>query len=125
MDRESGSNELDRFKSASQELARNLGDRALSGVSDKVGGLTERLSSVGEGSPSGKALKEGAKQKPEGGSVLVGGVKGAVSGVKDKVVDAVTGGGGGKSDKGDATSSTNIVESIDVGVPVRVAYNQW
>ncbi len=51
----------------------------------------------------------------------MGGLKGAVSGIKDKI----TGGGGGDSKGGKATKSTNIVESIDVGVPLRVAYNQW
>ena len=51
----------------------------------------------------------------------MGGLKGAVSGVKDKI----TGGGGKDSGGGKATDSTNIVESIDVGVPLRVAYNQW
>jgi uncharacterized membrane protein len=121
----SRASELDNLKDASQELARTLGDRALNSLNDRVGGLTDRLSAIGDGSPSGKALVEGAKKKAGGGSGLLGGVKGAVSGLKDQVVDKVTGGGGGKSDGGDATSSTNIIESIDVGVPVSVAYNQW
>jgi len=121
----SRASELDNLKDASTELARTLGDRALNSLNDRVGGLTDRLSAIGDGSPSGKALVEGAKKKAGGGSGLLGGVKGAVSGLKDQVVDKVTGGGGGKSDGGDATSSTNIIESIDVGVPVSVAYNQW
>ena len=46
----------------------------------------------------------------------MGGLKGAASGIKDKI----TGGGGGKGGGGSkATKSTNIVESIDVGVPLR------
>jgi len=123
-DRGSKSSELDLLKEASQDFARTVGDRAMSKVSDGVSGLTDRLTDMAS-SPSGKALAKGAKAKAEGGSGLMGGVKGAVSGVKDKVVDTVTGGGGGKSKGGDATSSTNIIESIDVGVPVSVAYNQW
>jgi len=126
MANQSRTSELDRLKDASQGLARTLGDRALDSLNDRVSGLTDRLTSVADGSPGGKALLEGAKKSAEGGSGLLGGVKGAVSGVKDKVVDTVTGGGGGGKGKGgDATSSTNIIESIDVGVPVSVAYNQW
>jgi len=117
--------ELDGLKGAGQELARTLGDRALSGLNDRVGGLTDRLTGIADGSPSGKALVGGAKNKAEGGSGLLGGLKGAASGIKDKVVDTVTGGGGGKGNGGDATSSTNLIESIDVGVPLSVAYNQW
>ena len=52
---------------------------------------------------------------------MLGGLKGAASGIKDKI----TGGGGGKGGGGKATKSTNIIETIDVGVPVTVAYNQW
>jgi uncharacterized membrane protein len=124
MDDRGKSSELDLLKEAGQQLAHTVGDRALSKVSDSLGGLTDRLTDVASG-PSGKALAEGAKAKAEGGSGVLGGLKGAASGVKDKVVDKVTGGGGGKSKGGDATSSTNIIESIDVGVPLSVAYNQW
>ena len=54
----------------------------------------------------------------------------AGQGVKDKAKGAfetLTGGGGsgGGSGGGGGNKATNIVEDIDVGVPVRVAYNQW
>jgi hypothetical protein len=57
----------------------------------------------------------------KGESPVKGALKGAVSGVKDKVT------GGGKGGKGSpkATKAINIIEEIDVGVPVTVAYNQW
>ncbi|WP_036566052.1 SRPBCC family protein [Nocardioides halotolerans] len=116
---------MDALKDASQQLLGTLGDRALSEAHDRIGGLTDKLGGIAGGGPAGQALAKGAKAKAEGGSGLLGGVKGAVSGVKDKVVDTVTGGGGGKGKGGDATSSTNIIESIDVGVPLSVAYNQW
>jgi uncharacterized membrane protein len=57
----------------------------------------------------------------KGDSPVGGAVKGLASGIKDKV----TGGGGKGSKSPKATKATNIIESIDVGVPVRVAYNQW
>jgi len=123
MSNKSRTSDLDSLKDASQDLMRTVGDRALSKVSDRVSGLTDRLTDLAD-NPAGKALAGSAKSKAEGGNGLLGGVKGAVSGIKDKVVDAV-GGSGGKGDAGDATSSTNIIESIDVGVPLSVAYNQW
>jgi hypothetical protein len=61
--------------------------------------------------------------KAKGDSPVAGGLKGAVSGIKDKVTGGGSGGGGGGGGK--ATKSTNIIESIDVGVPISVAYNQW
>ncbi len=53
----------------------------------------------------------------------MGALKGAASGVKDKITGG--GGSGGGSGGGKATKSTNIIETIDVGVPLSVAYNQW
>jgi uncharacterized membrane protein len=111
---------MDRLKDVSQELLKNLGDRALDTVHDKVTGLTDHLGDVAEGGPLRKAVVKGAEASAKGDSAVLGGLKGAVSGVKDKI----TGGGGG-GNKGDATKSTNIIESIDVGVPISVAYNQW
>ena len=77
----------------------------------------DKLKDVGQ-----QVLKSaGGKAAAQGDSPLLGGLKGAASGIKDKI----TGGGGGKSGGGKATKSTNIIETIDVGVPVSVAYNQW
>lgn len=54
--------------------------------------------------------------------------------VKDKVVDKAKdaipgvssdGGGGGDGDRSGDTKATNIVETIDVGVPLRTAYDHW
>lgn len=47
----------------------------------------------------------------------------AIVGVVGKV-QQVFGGGGGKKKSGD-TKSVNIVEVLDVGVPLRTAYNRW
>ena len=57
----------------------------------------------------------------EGNNPVLGGLKGAASGIKDKI----TGGGGSEGGGGEATKSTNIIETIDVGVRSSVAYNQW
>jgi uncharacterized membrane protein len=63
-----------------------------------------------------KGLAEG---KSPGRSMLGAGW----AGLKEKVRGAF--GGQGKSGGKQKLKLTNIVESIDVGVPVRVAYNQW
>jgi len=118
---ENSTDPIDRLKDVSQDALKALGDKVMSSVGDRLTGVTDKLEGVAEGNPLGKAAVKGAKAKAEGDNPLVAGVKGAASGLKDKV----TGGGGGGSKGGDATKSTNIIESIDVGVPLTVAYNQW
>lgn len=110
---------METLKDAGRNFLEALGERAMSTVSDKVGDLTDKLQDVAGGGPVGKAVAKGGEEKAEGGSAVMGALKGAASGVKDKI----TGGGGGSGGK--ATKATNIVETIDVGVPVSVAYNQW
>ncbi|QIX27079.1 SRPBCC family protein [Nocardioides sp. JQ2195] len=112
---------MDKLKDVSSDLLKTVGERALSTVTDKVGGLTDKLEDIADGGPIGKAVSKGAEAKAEGDNPVAGAVKGAFSGIKDKVT-----GGGGKSGGGSkAAKSTNIIESIDVGVPISVAYNQW
>ena len=96
-----------------------LGKRA-----DSIAGLTDRMSNSSEGGAGikEKAVVEGAKAAAEGESPVKGAVGGALTGVKDKVKDVFTGGGG---KGGNPHKFTNIVEWIEVGVPVTVAYNQW
>ena len=113
---------MDGLKDAGRNLLSALGEKAMGTFSDTVGGLTDKFEDIAGGGPIGKAAAEGGKAKAEGGSAVGGALKGAVSGVKDKI----TGGGGGDGGGGGkATKSTNIIETIDVGVPVKVAYNQW
>jgi uncharacterized membrane protein len=115
---------MDKLMDASQELLKVLGERAMGSLNDRVGGLTDRLEGLGDG--VGKAASKGGKSAAGSGAVM-GAVKGAVSGVKDKAVSGVMDRlpGGGSDGGGKATKSTNIIESIDVGVPITVAYNQW
>ena len=116
------SDPMDGLKDAGRNLLSALGEKAMGTFSDTVGGLSDKFEDIAGGGPIGKAAVEGGKAKAEGGSAVGGALKGAVSGVKDKI----TGGGGGDGGGGGkATKSTNIIETIDVGVPVKVAYNQW
>ncbi|GAA1937590.1 SRPBCC family protein [Nocardioides marmoribigeumensis] len=114
-------NGLELLKGAGQDLFRNLGDKALDTVNDKISGLTDKLSDVSEGGGMlGKAAGKAGESAAQGDNPVMGGLKGLAGGVKDKIT-----GGGGKGSGGKGTKSTNIIESIDVGVPISVAYNQW
>ncbi len=112
---------MDLLKNAGRDFVGALGDKARDTVSERVGSLTDRLEGVADGGPLTKAVAEGGKASAQGNSAVGGALKGAVSGIKDKI----TGGSGGSGGGSKATKSTNIVETIDVGVPVSVAYNQW
>ena len=118
---EKNTDQMDRLREVGQDALKALGDKVMSSVGDRLGGVTDKLEGVAEGNPLGKAAVKGAEAKAEGDNPVLAGVKGAASGLKDKIT-----GGGGKGSKGaDATSSTNLIETIDVGVPISVAYNQW
>ena len=111
---------LDELKNNVTDYVSAWGEQTITGLGDKVSGFIEQLGS-GEGS-MGKAAAKGAEKLAEGDSPLKAGLSGAATGVKEQVKDVFTGGssGGGKKQK-----VTNIVEYVDVGVPVSVAYNQW
>jgi uncharacterized membrane protein len=74
---------------------------------------------VGEKGSFG-AVGEGAKRMAEGESPVKAAMGAMATKVKDKVKGVFGKGRGGGTPK-----AMNIVESIDVGVPVSVAYNQW
>ena len=119
---ENNTESMDRLREVGQDALKALGDKVMGSVGDKLTGVTDKLESVAGGGPIGKAVTKGAEAKAKGDNPVISGMKGAVGGLKDKI----TGGGGGSSSGGgSATKSTNIIESIDVGVPVDVAYNQW
>ncbi|GAA2593258.1 hypothetical protein GCM10010399_24820 [Dactylosporangium fulvum] len=99
-----------------------LGERAVESLRGRVGDLTERLTGFAERSenPTLVAAAKGAEQLAGGGSPAKATLKGGVAGGLAKLKQAF---GGGKRSK--KLKLTNIVEYVDVGVPVRVAYNQW
>ena len=119
-----GTDATDRLKEAASELLKALSGRAFGAVSHTVGGLTDRLDDVASGGPLKGAVAGAAGSAAGGESAAGGALKGALSGLKDKVTGG-GGGGAGKSGGGKATKATTIIEEIDVGVPLRVAYNQW
>lgn len=128
----------DRLREAAQSLLKTLTDKAVSAALDQVDGLTGRLTDVAENGGVGlQSALSGGKEAAEGGNPVTGAIKGGLSAVKDKAMGAVglgggddegggegSGGGGGGGGRG-KFKFMNIVEELDIGVPVRVAYNQW
>ncbi|MEO3760014.1 SRPBCC family protein [Mycobacterium sp. B14F4] len=115
-----------------QRLAGSVTDRAVTSVSGRLSGASGRLTDYAQNGGGGLLsavtgvddLTSPVKSAVRTG---VGRAKGKVTdslkGVKDSVSEAL-GGKGGKGG-GEKIKVTNIVEQIDVGVPIDVAYRQW
>lgn len=80
-------------------------------------GFSSAVGKVGDG---GGSVGKAAKSIKDGDSPVKAATKVGASALKDKVKEAVGGGGGGKKMK-----VVNILETIDVPVPRRVAYDKW
>ncbi|MET7427051.1 SRPBCC family protein [Dactylosporangium sp. NPDC005555] len=104
------------------------GQRAVDAAGQKLSSVTDRLTEYASGQGGGQggagivAAVTGAKKVAEGKSPLRAAFSGGLAGMKEKVKGLFGGGKGGKAKK---LKLTNIEETLDVGVPVRVAYNQW
>ncbi|MEW2443594.1 SRPBCC family protein [Micromonospora marina] len=109
-----------------RNLASAIGERAVQAVTERVTGVTDRLSEYAKqgGEPGLVAAATGAQKLAGGDSPLKAMFHAGLAGGKEKVMSAFGGGKGGKGG-GKKLKVTNIVETIEVGVPVRVAYNQW
>jgi uncharacterized membrane protein len=115
-----------RLKTEAGSLVEALTNRAASSLMQKVEGATGRLADYVEGDagPGLIAAVTGAKNMAEGKGPLRSMLGAGFAGAKEKVA-GLFGGGKGKTGGIQKLKVTNIVESIDVGVPVQVAYNQW
>jgi uncharacterized membrane protein len=114
---------VDRLKSEARGLASALGAQAASSVLAKVEDAAGRLTDyVEDGGGSGlTAALTGAKNLAEGKGPLRSLLGAGTKAVKDKL-----GGSGGQGGAhGNNLKVTSIVESIDVGAPVELTYNQW
>src|ERR1700712_447826 len=94
--------------------------KAMASVGEKAGGMTQKLTDFSEGNAEGGLLGKGAEKIAEGDSPGKALLKGGAEQVKDKVKGVFK---RGKS-SGNA-KVINIIEDINVGVPVRGAYDQW
>ncbi|MGW3245568.1 SRPBCC family protein [Streptomyces sp. NPDC001070] len=92
---------------------------------DKLGDITSGLTGVAE---SGGVLPKAGLRMLQGDSPIKALIGEKAKSVKDNVVDKVKGvfgGGGGKGRKSGTTKVMNMVEVLDVGVPLRFAYDHW
>jgi len=114
---------VDRLKDELKNGMTSLGEKAISSAGSKLTDLTDRLNDAADnGGVLTKAVSKGVEAKAEGDSPVGGALKGGLSGVKDKVKEKLGGGGGGGNK---ATKSTNFIDEIDIGAPIKVVYNQW
>ncbi|MGX5211523.1 SRPBCC family protein [Streptomyces violaceus] len=118
----------DRLKAELQEYLTAQATRMLTGVGRKLGETTGKLNDIAEGNSPGfaKLALDGGRKLAEGKGPLRAAVETGGSRVKGKVTGALKKLGGGKGKgKNSGTKPTVIIEHIDVGVPVRTAYDQW
>ncbi|WP_128434247.1 SRPBCC family protein [Streptomyces cyaneus] len=119
----------DRLKAELQEYLAAQAQRMLVGAGRKLGEATVKLTDVAEGrSPGlGKLALEGGRKLAEGKGPLRTALEVGAGHAKDSVVGAFKklGGGKGKRKGGAGNKPTVIIEYVDVGVPLRTAYDQW
>jgi hypothetical protein len=127
-----GGTATDTFRDAGQELLGVVLKRAASSATDRVSDFSDRLTNVSENGESLRSLVRRPGQgdrkddsdddgdERDSGS----GFGSMLSGLKDKVKGAF-GGSKGESGGKKKIKLTNIVETIDVGLPLRTTYDLW
>ncbi|MFF9580942.1 SRPBCC family protein [Streptomyces achromogenes] len=118
----------DRLKEEARAYLMAQAERLLAGAGRKLGETTVRLNDIAEGNSPGfaKLALEGGRKLAEGKGPVRSALELGASRAKDSVLGAVRSLGGGKGKKGGAgRKPTVIMESVDVGVPLRTAYDQW
>ncbi|MFJ2669113.1 SRPBCC family protein [Streptomyces sp. NPDC087525] len=117
----------DRLKEELQNYLKARAQHAVTSLGHRLGEGVGKLADPTNG-PGGavKSLAKGGQALSEGKSPAQAVMAAGTSHLKDTIKDKVKGlfgkgrkGGGGKS------KSVTIIEDIDVGVPVREAYDQW
>ncbi len=111
-----------------QKLVGTFTDRAVSSVSGRLSGATERLTDYAQ-SGGGNGLLSAATGVDDLTSPVKSAVKSGLSNAGGKVTDTLKNAAGsifgGKGKGGKKSKITNIVEHIDVGAPVELVYQQW
>jgi hypothetical protein len=120
---------VERLKGEVQEYLAAQAQRVLVGAGRKLGETTVKLNDIAEGNSPGfaKLALDGGRKLAEGKGPMRSALELGASRAKDSVVGAFKNLGGGKG-KGKGRSGqkpTVIIEHIDVGVPLRTAYDQW
>ncbi|MBQ0852358.1 SRPBCC family protein [Streptomyces sp. BH-SS-21] len=121
---------VDRLKDEAQAYLAAQVQRALVGVGTKLGQTTGKLNDIASGDSPGfaKLALDGGRKLADGKGPMRTALELGAGKAKDSVVGAfknLTGGKGGKRKGGAGKKPTVIMEFIDVGVPLRTAYDQW
>ncbi|MGW5865018.1 SRPBCC family protein [Streptomyces sp. NPDC055239] len=119
----------DRLKSEVQEYLGAQAQRLLVGVGHKLGETTGKLNDIAEGNSPGfaKLALDGGRKMAEGKGPLRSALEVGAGRAKDSVIGAFKNmtGGKGRRKGGAGKKPTVIMEFVDVGVPLRTAYDQW
>ncbi|MES5818943.1 SRPBCC family protein [Streptomyces sp. RG80] len=119
----------DRLKAEVQEYLTAQAQRLLIGAGRKLGESTVKLNDIAEGKSPGfaKLALDGGRKLAEGKGPLRSALELGASRAKENVMGALKnlGGGKGKRKGGAGKKPTVIIEYVDVGVPLRAAYDQW
>jgi hypothetical protein len=119
----------DRLKAELQEYLAAQATRLLTGLGRKLGETTGKLNDIAEGNSPGfaKLALDGGRKLAEGKGPLRSALEVGASNAKENVLGALKnlGGGKGKRKGGAGKKPTVIIESVDVGVDLRTAYDQW
>ncbi|MFE0887808.1 SRPBCC family protein [Streptomyces rochei] len=119
----------DRLKAEVQDYLAAQVTRLLTGVGTKLGETTGKLNDIAEGNSPGfaKLALDGGRKLAEGKSPMRAAFEVGAGKVKDNVAGAFKDlvGGKGRKKGGGGQKPTVIIEYVDVGVPLRTAYDQW
>jgi len=120
------------LKGAGQRLLGLLVQRAAEAATDRVSGLSERLTGVAENGGQGLRTALTGRERDEDdedgddeGESRGGFLKRGFGALKDKIKNAFGGGGGGGSGGRKKLKVTVISERQDVGLPLRTTYDLW
>ncbi|WP_435130052.1 SRPBCC family protein [Actinacidiphila sp. bgisy144] len=121
-----GNPEVERLRTEVRDYLQARAVKAVEGLGARLGEGVGRLGEGGGGlagplAKGGKAISEG---KSPAQALTAAGTAHLKDTVKEKVKGLFSGSGKGRGGGGKSKSVT-IVEDIDIGVPVRQAYDQW
>jgi uncharacterized membrane protein len=112
----------ERLAQEAQNFLNAFAEKALASISERLSQTTDQLVGYMEhGGPGIKSGISGPTALAAGKAPSRAAVNGGAAGFKEKVKQMFGRGRGGKT----GLKLTNIVEQVDVGVPIRLAYDQW
>ncbi|MGF0169121.1 SRPBCC family protein [Streptomyces sp. Marseille-Q5077] len=119
----------DRLKAELRDYVAAQATRLLTGAGRKLGESTVKLNDIADGKSPGfaKLALDGGRKLAEGKGPLRSALELGASRAKESVTGALKNlvGGKGKRKGGAGKKPTVILEYVDVGVPLRTAYDQW